>query len=96
MRELVDGEKSAANKTRVLRVEYRREDQYLSIEIQPYVLTRLCPQPRLALRSTCTNHRVKYIYIYVYIYSYIYISTYVCVYIYIYIYIYIEREGARG
>ena len=35
-RELVDDEKSAANKTRVLRVEYRREDQYLSIEIQPY------------------------------------------------------------
>ena len=34
-RELVDDEKSAANKTRVLRVEYRREDQYLSIEIQP-------------------------------------------------------------
>jgi len=33
---LVDDEKSAANKTRVLRVEYRREDQYLSIEIQPY------------------------------------------------------------
>jgi len=34
-RELVDDEKSAANKTRDLRVEYRREDQYLSIEIQP-------------------------------------------------------------
>ena len=33
---MVDDEKSAANKTRVLRVEYRREDQYLSIEIQPY------------------------------------------------------------
>ena len=32
---MVDDEKSAANKTRVLRVEYRREDQYLSIEIQP-------------------------------------------------------------
>ena len=31
----VDDEKSAANKTRVLRVEYRREDQYLCIEIQP-------------------------------------------------------------
>jgi len=36
---LVADEKSAANKTRVLRVEYRREDQYLSIEIQPYKLT---------------------------------------------------------
>ena len=34
---MVDDEKSAANKTRVLRVEYRREDQYLSIEIQPYL-----------------------------------------------------------
>jgi len=36
-RELVDDEKSAANKTRVLRVKYWREDQYLSIEIQPYI-----------------------------------------------------------
>jgi len=34
---LVDDEKSAANKTRVLRVKYWREDQYLSIEIQPYI-----------------------------------------------------------
>jgi len=33
----VDDQKSAANKTRVLRVEYRWEDQYLNIEIQPYV-----------------------------------------------------------
>jgi len=39
-RELVDDEKSAANKTRVLRVDYRREDQYLSIEIQPYISAR--------------------------------------------------------
>jgi len=40
---LVGDEKSAANKTRVLRVEYRREDQYLSIEIQPYFFDfRVC------------------------------------------------------
>jgi len=30
---------SSANKNSVLREEYRREDQYLSIEIQPYIYT---------------------------------------------------------
>jgi len=53
-RELVDDEKSVANQTRVLRVEYRREDQYLSIEIQPY--------PPLGSRSpAATNSLLMYL-----------------------------------
>jgi len=32
-------QRSSANKNSVLRKEYRREHQYLSIEIQPYIYT---------------------------------------------------------
>jgi len=39
---LIDDEKSAANKTRVLRVEYRREDQYFRIEILTYMCVCVC------------------------------------------------------
>jgi len=53
--------RSAANKNSVLREEYRREDQYLSIEIQPYTNTHTVPGsclgPGLPNRNRNTRHR---------------------------------------
>jgi len=45
--------RSSANKNNVLRKEYRREDQYLSIEIQPFLAGVVsAPAARRALAPT--------------------------------------------
>jgi len=57
--------KFAGQQNSVLRKEYRREDQYLSIEMQPYsqyALVRMTPRGRtfFALWLTQTLFVVKY------------------------------------